>query len=260
MPDFKQLFTQMDYFSRGMKERWGLEDYKCLNTPTVFLSLGSPQAIQTFKNHKGIKLLYFSGSDCNPQTINLVKNTQDVVCIGWSPWITQILEKNNIPHKNFFLPLKHYNDFKPTILGENIYVYKGIHGDRSDYFKWDEIIKPLQDVFGEDRIIHTTKQPINKLINDYYNDCFVYVKPNERGGSTAMWELGYMGRKTISNNQGNLPHVLNSTSLEETINLILQESKKIGTLQPQLSQLTHDHFQNTNEWLYVDFYKDVIKF
>lgn len=255
MADFTQLFTEMDYFSPGIRNRWGLGEYKNSNTPTVFLSLGSPLAIKTFIKHKGYKLLYFSGSDCTPETIELVKNTPNVICIGWSPWITKILEENSIPHKNFFLPLKHYTDFKPTQLGENIYVYKGIHGDRENYFKWKEIVIPLQQIFGNDRVLYTSNQPFDKLINQYYNNCFVYVKPNERGGSTAMWELGYMGRKTISINQGDLPHVLNSNSLEETVELIIQESKKIGTLQPELSTQVHNSFQNTDEWLNLDFYK-----
>lgn len=254
MTDIKQIFTQMTYFLPGIKERWGLQDYKDNTLPTLFLSLGSPTAIQTFINHKGFKLLYFSGSDCNSTTIELVKNTPNVVCIGWSPWIIKILEEHNIPHRNFCLPLKHYNEFKPTVLGENIYVYKGIHGDRSDYFEWDSVVKPLQHVFGKNRIIHTSFQPFDKLINEYYNNCFVYVKPNPRGGSTAMWELGYMGRKTISTDQGNLPHVLNSNSLEETIELIMNESKKIGTIQKELSKQVHASFQNTNDWLYLDFY------
>jgi hypothetical protein len=35
MADFTQLFTQMDYFSPGMRERWGLGEYKNINTAPV---------------------------------------------------------------------------------------------------------------------------------------------------------------------------------------------------------------------------------
>lgn len=259
MKDFNQLYSPMVYFKEGMKERWKLDEYHDPYAPAVFLCIHDPKDVQTFVNHKGPKLLYFAGADCTPEKINIVKNTPNVVCIGWSPWVTQILKSNNIPYKEFNLPLKHYNEFKPTPLGENIYVYKGIHGNREDYFKWNEVITPLQQVFGKDRIIYTSHQPFNILIDKYYNDCFVYIKPNERGGSTAMWELGYMGRKTISTNQGDLPHVLNFNSLEHIIELIMEESKKIGTLQIELSNSVHNKFQNDNEWLYLDFYNNLFK-
>jgi len=259
MKDFTQLYSSMIYFKEDMKQRWDLAEYNDPNSPSVFLGLPELADVHAFVNHKSFKLLYFAGADCTPEKIQIVKNTPNVMCIGWSPWVIQILKSNNIPYKAFNLPLKYYDDFKSTMLGENIYVYKGLHGNRADYFMWDSVVKPLEQVFGSDRVIHTSFQPFNVLIDKYYNDCFVYIKPNQRGGSTAMWELGYMGRKTISINQGNLPHVLNSNSLEETIKLIMQESKKIGTFQHQLSKQVHNSFLNSDEWLYLNFYNWKIK-
>jgi hypothetical protein len=70
-----------------------------------------------------------------------------------------------------------------------------------------------------------------------------------------MWELGYMGRKTITSNQGDLPNILNYSTLDDIINHIVEESKKIGTLQPQIREDLHNVFMNTDEWLYLNYYE-----
>ena len=56
------------------------------------------------------------------------------------------------------------------------------------------------------------------------------LKPNIRG-STTMWELAHMGRKTIAQNQGGATNVLEYRDLNHMIDLIYEESKKIGTVQ-----------------------------
>ena len=98
-------------------------------------------------------------------------------------------------------------------------------------------------------------QPITTLINQFYNQCFVYVKPNPRGGSTSMWELAHMGRKTIAQNQDGAPNVLEYKDINDIINLIYQEEKKIGTIQEQVSKDTQKIFMNKSDWLTLDFWR-----
>ena len=110
------------------------------------------------------------------------------------------------------LPIKKFDNLKPTKLGKNIYVYIGQpHNKRYEYFKFDEVIIPLIENFGENRVIWVKGNShvnFKSLVENYYNDCFVFVKPNIKGGSTTMWELAHMGRKTISQKQGGAPNVL----------------------------------------------------
>ena len=70
-----------------------------------------------------------------------------------------------------------------------------------------------------------------------------------------MWELGYMGRKTIAQEQGLSPNVLNYTDLDSIIKLIEHEKSKIGTIQSTLSEEVHNIMTHTDEWLTLNFWK-----
>lgn len=256
MRDFNQAYVSniLPHFKEGFMDRWGFEEYNDPNKPAVFLGLYSSEDIEIFKNHKSYKILHFGGNDFKPFQVDIVKKSPNTFCVGYG-WLGEGLAKNQIPYKEVIIPLKDYSDFTPTPLGENIYIYKGLHGNRPDYFKWEEVIKPLQQVFGEDRIIYTEFKSIEELKKDYYENCFVYIKPNPRGGSTTMWELGHMGRKTISFGQGNLPNVLNFSTLEDIIKHVMEESTKIGTIQTETSEATKNAFMNNDKWLNLSFYE-----
>jgi hypothetical protein len=260
MKDFNQAYVSSvlsQYFKKDFLKRWDLKEYTSPLEPAVFLGLYTPEDIACFKNHKSYKILYFGGGDCISSHLELVKNTPNVVCIGYGgDWLYKKLDEYNIPYTSTRIVLKDYSEFNPSPLGENIYVYKGIHGNRPDYFKWNEIVEPLQYVFGKDRIIFTEFTPINDLIKNYYEDCFIYVKPNEKGGSTAMVELGYMGRKTITLGHSNFSNCLEYQSLDDIINLIVKESNKIGTTQPQVAEKLNSMFDHEGKWLNINHYNN----
>ncbi len=69
-----------------------------------------------------------------------------------------------------------------------------------------------------------------------------------------MWELGHMGRKTITFNQGDIPNVLNYKSFDEIVSHIKNEEIKIGTLQNEVAEQTKNIFMNGDNWLKFDFY------
>ena len=126
-----------------------------------------------------------------------------------------------------------------------------------EIIKFDEIVVPLIENFGQNRVIWVKENnPISfqDLVNNYYRKSFVFVKPNERGGSTTMWELAHMGRKTIAQNQGDAPNVLEYKNLEHMIDLIYEESEKIGTIQKGVYDSMKNIFQESDEWLYLKFW------
>lgn len=255
--DFEQIYISSvleTYFGENLRRRWNLKPYSDPNKPSIFLGWYDNNDGNVISNHKSNMVFLWGGGDFQPDRIRFINNKPNTYQIGYG-WQKQIYQSLNIPFKEFILPIKDYSDFKPTPLGENIYVYKGIHGNRSDYFKWNEIVKPLMDVFGEERVIYAEHQPIEYIIEHYYNNCFVYVKPNEKGGSTTMWELGYMGRKTITQNQGELPNILEYKDINDIINLVMLESEKIGTIQSNLSDQVHNIFMNSNDWLNISYYE-----
>jgi len=70
-----------------------------------------------------------------------------------------------------------------------------------------------------------------------------------------MWEFGHMGIKTIAQNQGKLPNVLEFNNIKHAIELIKREEYKIGTIQSDLARQTHDAMTNSDDWLKIDFWK-----
>jgi len=258
--DVKQCwasFPMEQHFAEGLREKWNLTKYYDPYSPTVMFGWYDDKDIEFIKNHKSSIIMLWGGADMNPFRINYIKNRKDTYQIGYG-WQKILFEKCNAPYKDLNIPYKSYDRFKPTILGENIYVYRGWKVPRNDYFSWNTFIKPLFGVFGEDRFTFGMGYDIDYIHENFYKDCFVYLKPNERGGSTSMYELAHMGRKTIAQNQGGLPNVLEYRDIHHVIELIQQEAEKIGTIQEQVALDIKNHMDDDYRWLNLDYHKNDI--
>lgn len=244
-----------EHFAKGLRERWNLSNYSDPNTPTVMFGwYGDTDDVNFINNHKGPLIMLWGGADMNSRrAVQLVKRA-NTYQIGYG-WQSDLLTTWNVPHKKVIVPIKDYSRFQPTPLGDKIYVYKGWKVDRGSYFNWRESIQPLINEWGEDNFVFGMGHDIDYVHENFYKKSFVYIKPNQRGGSTGMWELGYMGRKTIAQNQGGAPNVLEYRDLRDIANLVNQEAKKIGTVQEEVSQQVQNYMMNTNEWLNLDWWK-----
>lgn len=255
--DFKQVhisFSIREYFGEPFKAKWNLTEYHDKTKPAVFLGLGTKDDIIKLRNHESYSIIIWAGGEFTPELVSYVHSIPLTIQVGYG-WMVNTYKQLKVPYTELYIPIKDYSMFHPSPLGDKIYVYKGIHGNRSSYFQWDSIVQPLINYYGQDRIIYTSFQPIDKLINEYYNNSFIYVKPNDKGGSTTMWELGLMGRRTISNNQGNIPSVLNYNSVNDIITHINNEMQYIGTIQYDVSNNINNTLIQTNNWLNLDFYE-----
>lgn len=258
MKDFNQVYISdcLSHFKEGFINKWGLKEYTNPNKPSIFFGLYSQQDINAFINHKSYKIITLTGNDMHSPQLNLLKNKVDFKkTFCWqAPGIpSDLVSKHGILHKSVYIAIKSYDEFKPTPLGENIYVYRGTHGNRNDYFKWDKIIKPLKEVFGNDRIIHTEFKSSKELIENYYKNCFVYVKPNNLGGATSMWELAHMGRKTLGGGFPDLDYLINYKNIYHLIELIQEEAKYMGTIRKEVSNKAKNTFVG-DEWLNLDYW------
>ena len=253
---FEQLYSSMVFFKEGMKKKWGLNEYHNPNKPAVFMGLYETKDFETFLNHKGPKILIWGGGDMHPYKLQNVANLQkqqEIYTWAYPGEFSDTLSKYNIKHKKLYIALKDYSTFLPTILGENIYVYRGVHGNRPDYFKWEEVVSPLIKVFGEDRIKFTNHLPMDELIEKVYKDCFVYIKPNPKGGCTSMFELAHMGVRTIGKNHKNLDCFTEYSDIPNLLDLIMEESKFIGKTRKDIANSTKEIFTGP-EWLDLNFW------
>lgn len=246
----------LSYFKEFFKKKWDLKDYHNVNEPSIFFGLYTQKEIEKFKKHKGKKMIIWGGADQNLSKFQSIKNTPNFVgSPAYRPPMVETFKEIKYPFKEIIIPFKEYDDLKPIPLGEKIYVYKGFGGNRSDYYKWDKLILPLIKYFGKDKVIYSQNQKIDYIIKNLYSKSFIYVKPNELGGSTTMWELGHMGRKTVSKNQGDLPNVINYNDLDSLIKIIKNEEKKIGTIQTEVAEETKKCMVNNKDWLNVKFWE-----
>ena len=258
MKDFTQVYFSdgIEFFKEGFKKKWNLKDYTNPNEPSIFLGLYGHADWQIVKEHKSYGIISLTGGDMISQNLNFIQHLVDnkrIFCYQAPGFPSDVVKKHNIPHKQLFIAMKDYSSFQPCPLGENIYVYKGIHGNRPDYFKFDNVISPLIEVFGEDRIIYTEFKSPKELRDKYYKDCFVYVKPNNLGGATSMFELAHMGRKTLGGGFPGLDYLVNYKDIYHLIDLIQEEAKYIGTIRKEVSAQAKNTFIG-DEWLSLSYW------
>ena len=260
--DFKQIqvSTSLTHFKEGFKNKWDLVDYFNKNLPAIFWGVYNDNDLENILNHNSYAIIIFAGNDLRKeQTLKIFnsKNKDKIFTFGFA-WYNHFFQKFNIPYKEMILPIKDFSRLSPTPLGKNIYVYLGQPNNRRyDYFKFDEIIIPLIDNFGKKRVTWVKENyaiSFENLVKNYYEDSFVFVKPNERGGATTMWELAHMGRKTIAQNQGGAPNVVEYKDLNHIIDLVYEESEKIGTIQNEVHANIKNIFQLSNNWLDLKFW------
>lgn len=242
------------HFAINLRKKWGLSEYKDPNAPTVIFGwYNDSEDFPIINNHKGPLVMLWGGADMDLRRIEFIKNKQNAYQIGYG-WQENLFKQVNAPYKRLNIPYTSYDDFKPTPLGDKIYVYRGWKVPRNQHFYWDSLIEPLMGVFGPESFIHGMGHDLKYVHEHFYKQSFVYLKPNERGGSTSMWQLGHMGRKTIAQNQGGAPNVLEYKDIHHIIELIQQEAEKIGTIQEQVAIDTINYFDDDFRWLNIDYY------
>ena len=247
-------------FTDGWINKWNFTQYTDVNAPCVFFGMYNQQDADVFMSHKGPRIMIFGGNDMHEPQLNILKQSiTDGKTFSFQPpgEFSDTLTKFEIPHKQAYLAVKDYNDLKPTPLGENIYIYLGRPDNRRyEYFKYEEVVRPLVQVFGEDRVhwvTESTTLPFNKLVSKYYQNSFCYVKPNSRGGATAMHELAHMGRRTIGKGHTGIDYFTEYSDLQNLLDLIMEESKYIGRVREDVADSVKDLFVG-EEWLSLKYW------
>ena len=155
---FKQICVSgsLYYFKYFFKKKWDLEDYTNVNEPAIFFGLYHSHEIKRFVNHKGKKMIIWGGADQHINKFQSVKNLPNFV--GSPAYRPPMV---NTFKKMIRLPFKDYSNLETTPLGDKIYVYKGLNGNRKHHYKWDEIVIPLIKHFGKNRVIYSQSQKID---------------------------------------------------------------------------------------------------
>lgn len=240
------------HFKKGIIDRWSFSRYTDNTKPVVFFGVYSDLDVRVIKSHKGKKIIFFMGNDINHYG-HLWKDDPSAIHVSYGPFKKK-LEDLGVKVYNHVTPIKDYSYWKPVPLGDKIYVYGGYRGNRRDHYRWNEVVEPLIEEFG-DRIIWTHGKTEQQLKDDYYSKCFAYVKPNPIGGSTAMWEMGHMGIRTFTQEHEdvNSDNIVNYSDLDDLKDKLKSEMERIGQVRNDVAEATKNTF-NGKEWLSYEYY------
>jgi len=198
--------------------------------------------VRAINNHKGFKVVWNPGR--LRSAFNKLNPENMVVMIG-NGIESSVNESYKVKHVN--IEIKDFSMFKANTLGPCVYWYLGNSKSRGLYgYDQLEMIKsriPFHIIDG------FQGHDMDYVKEQYYDKCFVNVKPIIHGGLTSATELAFMGRKTISNTKA--PFCVGYADIDHMVDLIMEESKKIGTIQPDLASSS---FESTDAWRYEQFW------
>jgi len=236
------------YFLDKFNKRWNLLDYHNPDAPCFFF--GCLGQHDTINNHKGFKILMFMSPSDN-RYLNLIKPSPNLILITSQFFKIPSIFKT----RDVIIETQDYSIFKPSPLGNKIYAHIGKMGRRK-IFKYDDLLR-LQDkldweiIFGMSETGASTYISPNDLKSKYYDKSFVSINLSSGAGRTTIRELAKMGRSTITNSSNDYQWVIKYRDYDHIIELIKEESKKIGTVQPDLMK---NYPYVGEEWLNVDFW------
>lgn len=257
MRDILQAYVSptLSHFKERLFSCWGFIEYYDPLAPAFFFGLYTDYDIRVLTKHKAKSLLYFGGNDFREKQISIVKKLNNIICIGYGgDWLYEGCQKENLRFTPNKLLIMEFDKFKPVPLGDKIYVYRGLKGNRADYFGWSSVVQPVMNIIGEDRFIFADNLSLSELHEKVYSNSFVYLKPNDRGGSTALFELGHMGIRTITNGHSKFPNALSYSSIEDIVSLIREEEKRIGTHQYEVAESLKAAIVQDDAWLMTSSY------
>jgi len=240
----------IEFFKKGFMDRWGLKEYYDNEKPLVIFGYHSQKHI--YENHKGYKLIIPSTPYDIPNFQNLTNHKKTIYC---SDKIENTPEE--IIFKNETIEIKDYGIFKPNVLGNKIYYYSGFKNGWSEAWGVD-LIKEIQKNIDFEIITtqHLEKKDffnVKYLKENYYDKTFLNLNLSRENGMTTVREMGLMGRKTITirkKRHYNYHCIINCDSIDDIIETINEESKKIGTIQSSINSHTvGDEWLNLEYWL-----------
>lgn len=186
-------------FKQGFIERWpGLSDYHDVNAPALFMGVYAESDVLAINNHKGFKLVWFTGAD-TPKAkylkpgpnIKVVCNkfVYDTYIKPYLPWdIKQFVD----------IPIKSYDAFKPVPLGHRMYCYMNNPNSTRKYGR--HVLEELKAIFGAHNFIEGYRgNTMDYVQENYYAKAYLNLQFNPLAGFTTAIEMAHMGRPSISN-------------------------------------------------------------
>lgn len=256
-----RISKTITFFKKDLLTRYNLKDYHDPCKPAFFYGIYTKTDMYALDNHKGMKVIIWSGSDINnyktEDYINKIKKIKNVYYISNSMYISKSMDHYNLLYKQLPICGIDTSRFKSIKNGNCIYIYTSatkpsIYGKqlyeqviaRLPQFKFIIAANKLSVDTAKDRGIDNKVQYFNKknMLN-VYRKCFIGLRLTDHDGiSYTVVELGLCGIRCIHN--GHQPNAIKYNDVDDIVNSIIIESKKIG-------KIDHDISKNTRNWLNI---------
>lgn len=243
------MAPSLEFFKKEFLNKYNLSEYHDTSKPVLFF--GCTGNLEMINNHVGYKIILPAYPSDYPKITNYDKTI--FICSD------NYILPSNVIRKSITPEIKDYSLFKPNILGDKIYLYSGFkNGWNHTRPLLNEIQKNINyEIITTSHLDLKDYYDIRYLKENFYDKCFLNINLTEGFGLSTVIELGLMGRKTlfkpiVKNNIQRLEFnsFINYDNLEDVINIISDESKKIGTIQNSIKE----HNVIGDDWLYLDFY------
>ena len=233
-----------------------LKDYCDIRAPAIFFGLYSPECFRTLRDHKGLSIVIWRGTDILKKNrlrgvVDLKRNNIKHVAI--SSFIAKDLKAVNVKYKLIPIPGVKIKDIPVEKLGDEVYAY--MSAKRADFYG-GPILKYIKDNIPFKMNINTSCNTYTRdQLMEVYKKSFIGLRLTKHDGvANQVVELGLMGRKCIHN--GSHPNAVKWKKAKDIIKIINSESKKIGQINTELVANVKKYINIGSDWLNTEYWKD----
>lgn len=219
------------------------------NEPYLFMGIYNNKDIEKLLNHKGLAVVLWCGGDII--NVSKIPDRDNIKHIAIGHWVEESLIKNNKKYKVMHVCFEYNDIFKPCVLGDKVYCYASNEIYGLSLAK--EIAKEIPfEVIFTDKDRKYNPEELDKL----YSQCFIGMRLRKEndGNSATVQGMSFKGIRSIWN--GDNPLAIKWETKQDIINAIMEESKKIGTMQESLAKEAQGYFAISlrGDWMKKEFY------
>ena len=201
-----KISRTITFFEKMLRNKFNFENYISVDEPTLFFGIYRHNDFKALERYKGIKVVWFAGTDAlmmldsfRKGNIDVGKYFKDVIVIAESKWIERDLDEMGIKYKSISIFIDGLYNWRAEPLGDSLYWYGGRNSKYGKkYFNY--IQKAIPDL---NIIVHDQKDIPHNQMAEVYKQCFAGIRPIDHDGlSQTVGEMGLMGRISIWNGGG----------------------------------------------------------
>jgi hypothetical protein len=251
----QQIYSKFGWhLKENFKKKYGLREARDRNSPVLFFGAYGSQILDALKWAETTKVvIYWSGSDCawfvnNSGLVEQVKNHPNISHIATVNYIENHLKRVNIPYKKVPLFSQFIDEFKPSPLGDSIYIYKpgsAIYCPRYFCSEIRDKFKSVPFILAQNH--HEFNQ---SQLKDVYAKSILAIRLTKSDGlSHTAAEMGLCGRKIIWN--GDTP---NAVGWKDYYDVLVQIEKVLEERYDpfEVARQMKDYLDVGESWLEID--------